>query len=148
MPNCRTPTVAFGITTHLTACGSYVPSSSFSLIFAQCSRRYGINCSTVNPSTPAAPLFLFTCSYALSLFSRATTASINCSVSGLTVSLLAALLDAPASYPRDFRPLLFERVSDISAILSSSPPVAKLKRQSFSTCLGLRLGRGVYYALC
>src|SRR5215813_10667229 len=65
------------------------------------------------------------------MFSRATTASINCSVSGLTGSLLAASLDAPFPYSRDFRPLPSGGDSGISAILSAPPRVAKFKRQSF-----------------
>src|SRR5262249_45407698 len=65
------------------------------------------------------------------MFSRATTASINCSVSGPTGSLLAASLDAPFPCSRGFRPLPSGRDSGISAILSASPRVAKFKRQSF-----------------
>jgi|SRR5215510_7147372 len=86
---------------------------------------------TVIPLIPAAPLLLTTCSYALSMFSRTTTASINCVVYGLTGSFLAASLDAPFPYSRDFRPLPSGRDSGISAILSASPRVAKFKRQSF-----------------
>src|SRR5262249_43190770 len=72
-----------------------------------------------------------TCSYALNMFPRATTASINCSASGLTFSLLAASLDAPFPCSRGFRPLPSGWDSGISAILSASLRIAKFKRQSF-----------------
>jgi hypothetical protein len=61
------------------------------------------------------------------MFPLSTTASINCSVSGLESSLLAVTLDAPFSYSRDFRPLPFEWASGFSAILSASLAVIETR---------------------
>ncbi len=122
MPNCRIPfPPGLGISTLRTGCGWYLPSSSSSLMRLQCSRRQALRTSTVTPSTPAEPLFASTRRSALNMFSRSTTASINCIVFRREASFLAVRLDAQATGPCGFRPLLPEDVPAVSVRLSASP---------------------------
>src|SRR5262245_19451649 len=128
MPSFRTPfPSAFGISTFSTADGRYSSANSSSLIRFHSSFKYGFSSSTVIPSTPAAPLLLVTLWKAASMFSLSTTASINCSASGLESSLLAVTLDVLAPLSRDFRPLPHVRVSDFSAIRSASLAVMETR---------------------
>src|SRR5713226_4424400 len=81
-------------------------------------------------STPAAPLFRSTCLSANRMFSRSTTASNNCSVSGPECSLLAVTLDAPKPSSRQFRRLPSGWDSSFSAFLSASPLVFEIRVSS------------------
>lgn len=64
-PRFLVPPSGFGISTRLTGCGLYFLVCSCSLMFSPFSERYTPSSSTVIPSTPAAPLFLTTCRYAV-----------------------------------------------------------------------------------
>src|ERR1041384_2605295 len=95
MPSFRTPfPSAFGISTFSTGFGRYSSLTNSSLIRFHSSFKYGFSCSTVIPSTPAAPLLLTTRWSAATMFSLSTTASINCSVSGPeTEQLMEAVVE-------------------------------------------------------
>src|SRR5262245_41322731 len=141
MPSFRTPfPSAFGISTFSTADGRYSSVNSSSLIRLHSSFKYGFSSSTVILSTPAAPLLLITLCSAVIMFSLSTTASINCSHSGLESSLLAVTLDAPAPISRNFRSLPLVRVSDFSAILSASLAVIETRVSSRYFMFGPSLG--------
>jgi hypothetical protein len=61
------------------------------------------------------------------MFSRSTTASNNCSVSGPESSPLAVTLDAPKPSSRPFRRLPSGWDSSFSALLSASPLVIEIR---------------------
>src|SRR6185369_15616964 len=82
------------------------PSSSFSLIFGQCSLRYPRSSPTSIASTPAEPALLSTRRKAHVILLRSTTASINCIVLGWVLPPIAVVLDAFTGLSRGFRPLL------------------------------------------
>jgi hypothetical protein len=75
MPSWRSPPLALGMLTALTAPGLYVPVCSFSRIVSQCPRRCLALCSMSILSTPGAPPLAFTASHAARRFSTASTAS-------------------------------------------------------------------------
>jgi len=64
-PSFLFPPSGFGISTRLTAFGLYFPFLSAPSNSSRCSFRYGSISSTVIPSIPAEPPFLFTFRYAL-----------------------------------------------------------------------------------
>ena len=87
IPSCRIPPPGLGISTRLTASGTYVPLNNCLRIFGHFLFRHSGNSCTVIPSIPGEPPFRFTLRRAVNRLSLSTTFSINCSSStGLAVS--------------------------------------------------------------
>src|SRR5579864_235629 len=103
MPSVRTPPCGLGISTFRTACGMYSPAHSACLTFAQCALSHGFNSATVSLSTPGAPSFATTRSYAPSMLLRSTTASISRDASGFVSPAATDPASAPAPDPGRFR---------------------------------------------
>jgi hypothetical protein len=122
MPSIRTPPFGFGISTFRTAAGRYVACQQAALTLGQCCCSHAFKFElTVSPSTPAAPLFRRTRSYACQRLLRSTTASIN-----------AAAL--PLSLPRRLT-----HPSHTLAVSDRYPPGGNRASQPY--CLHLRVRR-------
>src|ERR1700728_1446749 len=97
-PSTRTPLPpALGISTAFTGGGKYEPVD---IRFQNCYRsrpRSASNCSTCCPSTPAAPLFALTLSYASQTFHLEISNGLSCDFGSLTRLLPAMLVDRQAT---------------------------------------------------